>query len=117
VTIVRGIRRAGSKDHRALEWLAEHCHADAFCPPKEQQVNAVIKRGRDGLLPSSMFFSGISHLTDLGISEAPKLFIETEPLVNYQGNSAEAEPMDDPFLEGETQTACPKKQANGSAGA
>jgi hypothetical protein len=52
VTIVRGIRRAGAKDHRALEWLAEHCHADEFCPPKEQQVNAVIKRGRDGLLPA-----------------------------------------------------------------
>ena len=51
VSIVRGIRRAGAKDHRALEWLAEHCHADEFCPPKEQQVNVQVKRGRDGLLP------------------------------------------------------------------
>jgi hypothetical protein len=71
-----------------------------------------------GALPcKSMFFSGISHLTDLGSFEAPKLFIETEALVNYQGNSAEAEPMDDPFLQREMQTTCPKKQANGSAGA
>jgi hypothetical protein len=52
VSIVRGIRRAGAKDHRALEWLAEHCHADEFCPPKEQQVNVQVKRGRDGLLPA-----------------------------------------------------------------
>lgn len=52
VSIVRGIRRAGVKDHRALEWLAEHCHADEFCPPKEQQVNVQVKRGRDGLLPA-----------------------------------------------------------------
>jgi hypothetical protein len=52
VTIVRGIRGAGAKDHRALEWLAEHCHADEFCPPKEQQVNVQVKRGRDGLLPA-----------------------------------------------------------------
>jgi hypothetical protein len=52
VSIVRGIRRAGVKDHRALEWLAEHCHADEFCPPKEQQVNLEVKRGRDGLLPA-----------------------------------------------------------------
>ena len=52
VSIVRGIRRAGVKDHRALEWLAEHCHADEFCPPKEQQMKVQIKRGRDGLLPA-----------------------------------------------------------------
>jgi hypothetical protein len=52
VSIVRGIRSAGTKDHRALEWLAEHCHADEFCPPKEQQVNVQVKRGRDGLLPA-----------------------------------------------------------------
>ena len=44
-------RCAGAKDHRALEWLAEHCHADEFCPPKEQQVNVQVKRGRDALLP------------------------------------------------------------------
>jgi hypothetical protein len=51
VTIVRGIRTAGAKDHRALEWLAEHCHADEFCPQKEQQVNLQVRRGRGGLLP------------------------------------------------------------------
>jgi hypothetical protein len=43
-------------------------------------------------------FFGISHLTELGTFEAPKLFIETKPLINYQDDSAEAEPMDDPFL-------------------
>jgi hypothetical protein len=64
-----------------------------------------------------MFFSGISDLTDLATFEAPKLFIETKPLINYQGDSAEAEPMDDPFLQRETQTTCPKKHANGSTGA
>ena len=53
VTIVRGIRSAGAKDHRALEWLAEHCHADEFCPPKEQQVNLQVRRGRHGFLPQS----------------------------------------------------------------
>jgi hypothetical protein len=63
-----------------------------------------------------MFFAGISRLTDLGSFEAPKLFIESKPLINYQGDSAEAEPMDDPFLQCETQTACPQKHANGSAG-
>src|SRR5262249_50799740 len=51
VTIVRGIRTAGTKDFRALEWLAEHCHADEFCPPKEQQVNLQVRRGRHGFLP------------------------------------------------------------------
>ena len=64
-----------------------------------------------------MFFAGISHLTDLGTFEAPQLFIEAKPLINYQSDSAEAEPMDDPFLERETQTTCPKKQTNGGAGA
>jgi hypothetical protein len=50
VSIVRGIRRAGAKDHRALAWLAEHCHADEFCPPKEQG-NMEIKRGPERLFP------------------------------------------------------------------
>src|SRR5437773_1052749 len=59
-----------------------------------------------GALPcKSMFFSGIF----------PNLFIETKPLINYQGDSAEAEPMDNPFLQRETQTTCPKNHANDSA--
>jgi hypothetical protein len=41
-----------------------------------------------------MFFAGISHLTDIGTFEAPQLFIEAKPLINDQGDSAEAEPMD-----------------------
>ena len=48
VSIVRGIRRAGAKDYRALTWLAEHCHADEFCPPKEQ-VNMETKRDPERL--------------------------------------------------------------------
>jgi hypothetical protein len=56
-------------------------------------------------------------LIDPEIFEAPKLFIETKPLVDYQGDSTEAEPMENPSLQRETQTTCPKKHANGSAGA
>jgi hypothetical protein len=54
-----------------------------------------------------MFFSGIF--------QAPKSFIETKPLINYQGHSTEAEPMNGPFLQRETQTTGPKKHANDSA--
>jgi hypothetical protein len=54
-----------------------------------------------------MFFSGIFP--------APQSFIETKPLINYQGHSTEAEPMNGPFLQRETQTTGPKKQANDRA--
>jgi hypothetical protein len=50
-----------------------------------------------------------------GIFQAWKSFIETKPLINYQGRSTEAEPMNGPFLQRETQTTAPKKHANDSA--
>jgi hypothetical protein len=54
-----------------------------------------------------MFFSGIF--------QAPKSFIETKRLINYQGYSTEAKPMNGPFLQREAQTTGPKKDANDSA--
>jgi hypothetical protein len=49
-----------------------------------------------------------------GIFQASKSFIETKRLVNYQGHSTEAEPMNGPFLQRETQTTGPKQGANDS---
>jgi hypothetical protein len=54
-----------------------------------------------------MFFSGIFG--------GQSLFIEAKPLINYQRDSTETEPMNDPFLQCETQTTGPKKDANDSA--
>jgi hypothetical protein len=47
--------------------------------------------------------------------QAPKSFIEMKPLIKYRGHSAEAEPMNGPFLQRETQTTGSKKHANDSA--
>jgi len=50
-----------------------------------------------------------------GIFQAPKSFIEMKPLINYQGDSTEAEPMNGPFLQRQTQTTGPEKHANDCA--
>jgi hypothetical protein len=49
------------------------------------------------------------------IFQGPKSFIETKLLINYQGHSAEAEPINGPFLQCKTQTTGPKKHADDGA--